>query len=82
MTELREELKPSPDEDDLEYAERTKAALERYQRETGERLHSWSMLPGEGPGETLERIRKLEEADKIRAASRERRRAKDKETTQ
>ncbi len=82
MTELKDELRPKPDEDAVEYAERVEARLERHHKETGERLSVWSILPGEGPGEALERERKLSEADKIRAASRERQRPRDVEGTQ
>jgi hypothetical protein len=68
MTKLKDELRPKPDEDAVKYAKRVEARLERHQKETGERLSKWSILPGEGPGEALERDRKLSEADKIRKA--------------
>lgn len=73
MTILKDELKVRPDEGAVEYAERTEAVLEQHYEETGERIHSMAMLPDEGPGETLERIKMLREADNIREAGRTRR---------
>jgi hypothetical protein len=83
MADLKEELRARPGEDAVDYAERIEAALEQHHRKTGERISAWSILPGEGPAEALERDRKLSEADKIRAASRERQRSypKSQETT-
>jgi hypothetical protein len=72
MAELKDEVRPKPGEDAVAYAERVEARLERHHKETGERFSVWSILPGEGPGEALERDRKLSEAEKIRKASRER----------
>jgi hypothetical protein len=82
MTQLKEELRPKPGEDALAYAERVEARLERHNKETGERLSRWSILDGEGPGDALERERVLSEADKIRAASRQRKLSQDEETPQ
>ena len=74
MTELKEELKIGADEGPVEYAERAEAVRERHCRETGERLSTSSTMPGEGPGEVLERIKAIKEADAIRGAGRTRRR--------
>lgn len=72
--DLKEELKPKPGEDAVEYAERTEVALQRHHQETGECFRSHAVLPGEGPGEALARIKVLNEADGIHSAARERRR--------
>ncbi|MEJ7872826.1 MAG: hypothetical protein WKF67_11265, partial [Rubrobacteraceae bacterium] len=75
MTELREELKIRPDEGAVDYAERVEAVLEEHRKETGERLTAHGTMPGEGPGEVLERMKVLKTADGIRASERARRRA-------
>jgi deoxyribodipyrimidine photolyase len=72
MTELKEELKVTPDEEPVEYVERAEAALDQHYRETGERLSVWSTIPGEGPGEVLERLKVVKEVDAIRGAGRAR----------
>ena len=77
MTELREELKIRPDEGAVEYAERIEAVLEEHRLETGERLTAHGTMPGEGPGEVLERIGVLKTADGIRSAERVRHRARE-----
>lgn len=73
MTELKEELKVKPGESAPEYAERTKDVLKKHHEETGERLHPTGTLPDEAPGETLVRLKMLNEAGAIEAAARERR---------
>ncbi len=73
MTELKEELKVKPGESAPEYAERTNAVLKKHYEETGERLHPTGTLPDEGPGETLVRLKMLNEAGAIEAAARKRR---------
>lgn len=76
MTELKEALKVRPEEGATEYAERIEGVLERHEQETGERISPRSFLDGEGPSEVLERVKKLDEADKIRWADRDRARSK------
>lgn len=77
MTELREELRIRPDEGPVDYAERIEAVLEEHRVETGERLTGWSTMPGESPGEVLERLPVLKTADGIRVSERARRRARE-----
>lgn len=77
MTELREELKVGPDEGAVEYVTRIGEVLERHRLETGERLSAWGTMPGESPGEVLERMKVLKVADSILEAERARRRAKE-----
>jgi len=79
MKVLREELKIRPDEGAVDYAERVEAVLEEHRRrsQTGERLTAHGTMPGEGPGEVLERIRVLNEAEGVRSAERARRRARE-----
>ncbi len=71
---LKDELAVRPDEDAVEYAERVEGVLEAHKQETGERIHPMATLPDEGPGETLERIKVLREADSILEAERTRHR--------
>lgn len=73
MTELKEELKVKPGESAPEYAERTEDVLKKHHEETGERLHPTGTLPDEAPGETIVRLKMLNEAGDIEAAARERR---------
>ncbi len=73
MTELKEELKVKPGESAPEYAERTKDVLKKHYEETGERLHPTGTLPDEAPGETIVRLKMLNEAGDIEAAARDRR---------
>lgn len=73
MTELKEELKVKPGESAPEYAERTEDVLKKHYEETGERLHPTGTLPDEAPGETIARLKMLNEAGDIEAAARERR---------
>ncbi len=77
MTELREELKVQPDEGAVDYAERVEAVLEEHRVQTGERLTAHGTMPGEGPGEVLERMKVLKMADGIRSSERARRRAQE-----
>lgn len=81
MTELKEALKVRPEEGATEYAERIEGVLERHEQETGERISPRSFLDGEGPSEVLERVKKLDEADEIRWADRERTRSKGSSTS-
>lgn len=76
MTELKEELKVRPEEGATEYAERVEGVLERHEQETGEKISPRSFLDGEGPSEVLERVRKLDEAEKTRWADWDRARSK------
>jgi hypothetical protein len=68
MTELREELKVRPEEGAVDYAERVEAVLEEHRVQTGERLTAHGTMPGEGPGEVLERMKVLKMADGIRSS--------------
>lgn len=81
MTELKDELKVRPGEGAVEYAERVDARLKQHHEQTGESIHSMAMLPDENPGETLERMKVLQEADRIREADRGRKQARDKKTS-
>jgi len=77
MTELRDELKIRPEEGAVDYAERVEAVLEEHRVQTGERLTAHGTMPGEGPGEVLERMKVLKRADGIRSSERARRRAQE-----
>ena len=77
MTELRDELKIRPGEGAVDYAERIEAVLEEHRVQTGERLTAHGTMPGEGPGEVLERLPVLKVADGIRSSERARHRARE-----
>ena len=68
MTELREALRPNEGEDPIAFEERVNEVLEQHGQRTGEKIGRYGIMPGEGPGDVLARIRKLDEAEKLRGA--------------